>query len=91
MLRGDSQLLELISDIVLTSTSLAKKPLESNLKLATVQYDKMTRVTGDGILHDINSYQRLISELMYVTVTSPDINYVVHTLSQFMQMPKKSH
>lgn len=76
--------LELISDMGLTSARPTKKPLESNLKLTTMQYDKMTRVTGDEILHDINSHQRLIGRLMYVTVTSLGINYAVQTLSQFM-------
>ncbi|XP_019251379.1 PREDICTED: uncharacterized protein LOC109230324 [Nicotiana attenuata] len=47
------------------------------------------------ILHqnfkNVGAYQRLVGRLLYVTITRPDINYVVQALSQFMQAPKRSH
>lgn len=36
------------------------------------------------------SYQRIIGCLLYLTITRPGISYVVQTLSQFMQAPKRS-
>ncbi|XP_070049147.1 secreted RxLR effector protein 161-like [Nicotiana tomentosiformis] len=47
--------------------------------------------TGDSPLENVSAYQRLIGRLMYVTITRPNISYAIHTLSQFMQHPKKSH
>nr|XP_016485768.1 PREDICTED: uncharacterized mitochondrial protein AtMg00810-like [Nicotiana tabacum] len=80
--------LELVSDLGLSGARVANTPLECNLKLTTVEYDEAIGVKGDGILEDINKYQRLIGRLMYVTITRPNINFAVQTLSQFMQVPK---
>lgn len=84
-------ILELIIDARLTSAKHALTPLESNLRLTSVEYDLVNGVIGDEVLHDITSYQRLVGELLYANITRPDISYVVQTLSQFMQSPKKSH
>lgn len=39
----------------------------------------------------IHRFQRLIGRLIYLTVTRPDICYVVQALSQFMSAPKMFH
>ncbi|PHT49726.1 hypothetical protein CQW23_09473 [Capsicum baccatum] len=70
----------------LTGVKPAPTPLNSNAKLTSA-----TGVTGDIILHNATSYQKLICKLMYAIVTRHDISYVVQNLSQFMQQPKKSH
>ncbi|XP_043697037.1 secreted RxLR effector protein 161-like [Telopea speciosissima] len=38
---------------------------------------------------DIHQYQRLVGKLIYLTVTRPDISFVVGVVSQFMQNPKQ--
>jgi len=42
-------------------------------------------------LQDINSYQRLFGKLLYITITRPDISYVIQFLSQFLQAPTIIH
>uniref|UniRef100_A0A3Q7I0J4 Reverse transcriptase Ty1/copia-type domain-containing protein n=1 Tax=Solanum lycopersicum TaxID=4081 RepID=A0A3Q7I0J4_SOLLC len=84
-------ILELIAEAGLKGAKLATTPMESNLRLTSVEHDKANGYNKDDVLHDITSYQILIGKLLYVTITRPDISYAVQTLSQFMQSPKKSH
>lgn len=42
-------------------------------------------------LVNITEYQKLISKLIYLTITRPDISHVVQLLSQYMHKPYKSH
>uniref|UniRef100_A0A3Q7G9M0 Reverse transcriptase Ty1/copia-type domain-containing protein n=1 Tax=Solanum lycopersicum TaxID=4081 RepID=A0A3Q7G9M0_SOLLC len=66
-------------------------PLETNLRLTSAEFDQAAGIQGDDVLIDNSAYQRLVGKLMYATITRPDISYVVQTLSQFMQHPKRSH
>lgn len=84
-------LLELISEAGLVGTKPASTPMESNARLTSVDYDAIAGVTGDVILKDATAYQRLVGKLMYATITRPDMNFAVQTLSQFMQRPKRFH
>lgn len=84
ILNQKKYILELISNMGLSRSRTAITPLEPNLRLTTVEYDYATGATWDELLQDVG-------KLMYVTVTRPDLCYIVQTLSQFMQKPKKSH
>ncbi|XP_055824256.1 uncharacterized mitochondrial protein AtMg00810-like [Solanum dulcamara] len=68
-------ILKLIAATGLTGAKPASTPLESNLRITSVEHDLVTGNTKDVVLHDITSYQR----------------FVVQNLSQFMQSPKKSN
>lgn len=42
-------------------------------------------------LIDVSRYQRLVGKLIYLTLTKPDISYVVGVVSQFMLAPTTRH
>jgi hypothetical protein len=73
-------------DILSDTGHLASKPfafpMDSNAKISA----------SDGeLLDDPKSYRGLIGRLLYLTITRPDLTFVFHTLSQFMQAPRKPH
>ena len=61
---------------------LAAFPIEENHKLALVD---------EAMLHDASRYRTIIRRLIYLTITRPNLSYVVHILSQFMQAPWEEH
>ncbi|XP_049345364.1 uncharacterized mitochondrial protein AtMg00810-like [Solanum verrucosum] len=90
--------LGLISELGLSGTKPVSTPLETNLKLTSVDYDVFItndKEAGskdeDTLLADPTQYQRLVGKLLYLTMTRIDIAYVVQVLSQFMHSPKQSH
>ncbi|XP_070007278.1 uncharacterized mitochondrial protein AtMg00810-like [Nicotiana sylvestris] len=86
--------LELVSEMGLAGSRTAVTPLEFNHKLSSVELDKFLHTNEtlvDKELEDRSSYQRLIGRPLYLTMTRPDIAFVVQVLSQYMHAHKDSH
>lgn len=73
-------------DILKEHKLLHAKPLQ--LLLDT--HLKLTPDVGDPLPNPL-SYQRLLGQLIYLTVTRPDINFSVPLLSQYMNKPTTAH
>jgi hypothetical protein len=56
--------------------------LEQNVKLSADEGD---------LVEDTTMYRRIVGSLIYMTITRPDLSYVVGVVSQFMQTPRKPH
>nr|GEX67449.1 hypothetical protein [Tanacetum cinerariifolium] len=69
-------------DAGLTTAKPTPFPLPQNMKLSL---DKGAPIS------DPESYRRLVGRLLYLSMTRPDISYVVQHLSQFVSSPKEPH
>ena len=43
------------------------------------------------LLSNPSLYRQLVGNLVYLTVTCPDISYVVHQVSQYLSAPRSTH
>ncbi|XP_028074107.1 uncharacterized protein LOC114276525 [Camellia sinensis] len=80
------------SEAKYTSDLLARASV-TDCKIASTLVDPQTRLTPlDGhLLSNATLYRQLVGSLVYLTVTHPNIAYVVHIVSQFMAAPRCSH
>jgi Reverse transcriptase (RNA-dependent DNA polymerase) len=74
--------LDLLKEIRKLGCKPVSTPIDSNMKLNT----------EDGeTLEDINHFQRLVGNLIYLTVIRPDMSFVVSQISKFMHSPRTPH
>ena len=73
---------ELLSRVGLTNSKTVDTLVEFNAHLTP---------TGGKPLSNPSLYRRLVDSLVYLTVTRPDISYVIHQVSQYLSAPRLTH
>nr|CAN70361.1 hypothetical protein VITISV_033646 [Vitis vinifera] len=73
---------DLLSQVGLTDSKNVDTPVELNAHL--------TPSRGKP-LSNPSLYRRLVGNLVYLTVTRPDISYAVHQVSQYLSAPRSTH
>ena len=73
-------------DILDEAGLLGAKPLSTPME----ENNELLPIIGD-LLKNPSTYRRLVRQLIYLTITRPEISYSVHILSQFVQEPRKPH
>jgi len=74
--------LDLLEEIGLLRCKPASPPMKANVN---------SWFDDSHPLDDPGRYKRLIGKLIYMTVTRPDITFIVGVLSKFMHEPKEAH
>jgi hypothetical protein len=74
--------LDILQDTGYLGSKPVATPMELNLKLMPDEGD---------FVDDPDTYRRLVSKLIYLTITQPDISYAVSIVSQFMTNPRVPH
>ena len=74
--------LSLLEDTGFLGCKPSSLPMDPNLKL--------NMLSGD-LLPDPSMYRHLLGRLMYLTISRPDITFVVNKLSQYIQHPRTPH
>ncbi|WJZ96775.1 hypothetical protein VitviT2T_015427 [Vitis vinifera] len=73
---------DLLSQVGLTDSKNVDTPVELNAHLTP---------SGGKPLSNPSLYRRLVGNLVYLTVTRPDISYAVHQVSQYLSAPRSTH
>ena len=68
--------LDILDEAGMLNSKPCQTPLMNNTKVL---------FNADMPVHNVESYRRLIGKLLYLTNSRLDINYFVHSLSQFVQ------
>ncbi|CAM8934141.1 unnamed protein product [Rhodiola kirilowii] len=74
--------LDILSEAGLLGAKASPLPMESHQRLT---------VSQSPVFDDPEHYRRLIGRLVYLTIIRSELSYSVHTLAQFMQVPKTDH
>ncbi len=48
-------------------------------------------VDEGNLMEDTTMYRRIVKSLIYMTITRPNLSYLVGMVSYFMQTPQKPH
>ncbi|WMV50591.1 hypothetical protein MTR67_043976 [Solanum verrucosum] len=83
--------MDLILDFALSGSKPIATPIELNQKLTTCELDTHIGDSQGPFLVDPRLYQRLVSRLLYLTITRPVITFDVQSFSQFVHASKQSH
>jgi hypothetical protein len=75
-----------ISDMLNETNKLDVKSVSTSMKS-----NKKLYIEEGEPLKDINQYQRLVDKLIYLTITRPNITFVVSLISQFMHASMTTH
>ena len=73
--------LDIIQDVGLLNAKPALTPMPKGHKFSPTS----------PLLSVPNRYRRLVGRLLYVTMTLPDVTYVVQQLSQHVPVPREDH
>lgn len=65
--------------------------LQSKPKSTPMPAHMVLSVDLGYLIDDATSYRRLVSRLLYLTITRSDITFVVNTISQFLSAPHTTH
>ena len=74
--------LDILIDTGMLDCKPVDTPMDPNVKLVPSQGE---------LLRDLGRYRRLVGKLNYLTITQPDISFLVSVVSQFLQSPCDSH
>jgi hypothetical protein len=74
-------ILDILQDVEMLHTKPAITPLDSKLRLDSSSKPFPTFTT----------YQKIVGKFIYLTITRPDITFVVSLLSQYMHAPTSQH
>ena len=74
--------MDILEEIRLTNSKSVETPMDPNVKLLPRQGEPFS---------DPKKYKRLVGKLNYLTVTHPDISFVVSVVSQFLNSPCVDH
>ena len=73
---------DLLARARLTDSKTVDTPIELNVHLTP---------SGGKPLSNPSLYRRLVGSLVYLTVTHPNISYVVHQVSQYLSALRSTH
>uniref|UniRef100_A0A3Q7HWG1 Reverse transcriptase Ty1/copia-type domain-containing protein n=1 Tax=Solanum lycopersicum TaxID=4081 RepID=A0A3Q7HWG1_SOLLC len=74
--------LDILENTSMSDCKHVDSPLDPNIKVIPRQ---------EELLKDPSRYRRLVGKLNYLTITRPDISFVVSGVTQFSQSPCDSH
>ena len=82
MLSQRKYMLDMLRQFGMQYCKPIQTPMETSMKLDA---------TDGYVIADVKMYQQMVGNLIYLTITRPDIAFSVGIVSRYMQEPKKVH